>query len=50
MFEYKEIITNHNCLKDDILYWQKRGWDVVSHSVCPNHNISLLLRKEVGDA
>ncbi len=50
MFEYKEIITNHAHMEAEVLYWQKRGWDVVSHSVCPNHNISLLLRKEVVDA
>lgn len=46
MFEYKEILTDRKYLNSDILYWQKRGWVVVSHAVCPNHNISLLLRKE----
>ncbi len=50
MFEYKEIITSRAHMENEVLYWQKRGWVVVSHAVCPNHNISLLLRREVGDA
>ena len=46
MFEYIEIITRRTYLHKDILYYQDRGWEVVSHAVCPNHNISLLFRRE----
>lgn len=50
MFDYKEIITCRRRLQDDILDWQNRGWEVVSHAICPNNNISLLLRKETEHA
>ena len=50
MFEYKEIITSRAYMEAEVSYWQKLGWEVVSHAVCPNHNISLLFRREVGDA
>lgn len=46
MFEYHEIITNRNALYRDIKYWQKLGWEVVSHAIYPNNNISLLFRRD----
>lgn len=46
MFEYKEIITNHRTLNNDLKYYQEHGWEIVSHAICPNLNISLLIRKE----
>ena len=46
MFEYKEILTNRIYLKREISYWQNRGWEVVSHAICPNNNISLLFRRD----
>lgn len=46
MFEYLEILTRRPDLHKDILYYQDRGWEVVSHAICSNHNISLLFRRE----
>lgn len=46
MFEYHEIITDRNALYRDIKYWQKLGWEVVSHAIYPNNNISLLFRRD----
>lgn len=49
MFEYKEIITSRNHLSNDLKFYQEHGWEIVSHAICPNHNISLLIRKEKSD-
>ena len=46
MFEYLEILTRRPNLHKDILYYQDRGGEVVSHAICANHNISLLFRRE----
>lgn len=46
MFEYKEIITDRRTLNNDLKFYQEHGWEIVSHSICPNHNISILIRKE----
>lgn len=46
MFEYKEIVTNRTTLNDNIRWYQLFGWEIVSHAICPNNNISILIRKE----
>ena len=49
MFKYKEIITNRITLSRDLRDYQQWGWEIVSHAVCPNNNISILMRKEESD-
>lgn len=46
MFEYKEIITDRITLNNDLAFYQEHGWEIVSHAICPNLNISILIRKE----
>lgn len=46
MFEYKEILTDRRTLDKDLKFYQEHGWEIVSHAICPNHDISILLRKE----
>ena len=46
MVEYKEIITSRRTLKNAIKFYQEHGWEIVSHAICPNSNISILIRKE----
>lgn len=46
MFEYKEIITTRAHLNADLRFYQQHGWELVSHAICPNHNISVIIRKE----
>lgn len=46
MYQYKEIITDELSLNEDMQFYQKWGWELVSHAVCSNHNFSIILRKE----
>lgn len=46
MFEYKVIITNRTHLNSDLKFYQEHGWEIVSHAICPNNNMSILIRKE----
>lgn len=46
MFEYKEIITTRAHLNAALRNYQQHGWELVSHAICPNNNISVIIRKE----
>lgn len=45
MSEYKEFITCRRDLKSDIKDWESKGYEIVSHAVCPNNNLSVLVRQ-----
>ena len=49
MFEYKTIITSRIHLNTDLAFYQNHGWEIVSHAICPNNNMSILIRKEKGN-
>lgn len=44
MAEYKEFITCSRTLKSDIKDWEAKGYEIISHAVCPNNNLSVLVR------
>mgnify|MGYP006319420291 CR=1 FL=1 len=44
MAKYIEVLTNRRELQKDMTDWESKGYEIVSHSVCPNNNISLLVK------
>ena len=45
MSEYKEFITCGRTLKSDIEHWEAKGYEIVSLAVCPNNNLSVLVKQ-----
>ena len=45
MAEYKIFVTCGRTLKSDIERWKAKGYEIVSHAVCPNNNLSLLFKQ-----
>lgn len=45
MAEYKIFVTCGRTLKSDIEHWEAKGYELVSHAVCPNNNLSLLFKR-----
>lgn len=48
MFEFKVIIlTDRATINSFLKPYQEKGWEIVSHAMCSNNNISILIRKEL---
>lgn len=45
MSEYKEFITRGRTLESDIRHWEDKGYEIISHAVCPNNNLSILFKR-----
>lgn len=45
MAAYKIFVTCGRTLKSDIAHWEAKGYELVSHAVCPNNNLSLLFKQ-----
>lgn len=50
MAEYKEFVTDRRTLKSDIAHWESKGYEIVSHAVCPNNNLSILVKQSDKDS
>lgn len=45
MDKYQVFTTSHRSLKSDIEHWKAKGYEIVSHAVCPNNNLSFLVKQ-----
>lgn len=45
MAKYQELITNRRTLQTDIKYWESKGYELVSHAICTNRNLSILFKQ-----
>lgn len=45
MDKYQIFVTRGRSLKSDIEHWEAKGYEIVSHAVCPNNNLSFLVKQ-----